>query len=326
MSWSPTGCPSTASDADGRRWRRSPGGLVTALEPVMRKARRRVGRLGGPARPASSSRSSTTASDLIPVPLARRRPRELLRGLLQRHPLAALPRRDRAARAPPRRGGTRTCGSTGASPRRPPTPQPRARPSGCRTTSCSWCRGCCASCAPTCVIGFFNHIPFPAYGIFSQLPWRRQIIEGLLGADVIGFQRAADAGNFSRAVRRLLGYPTQGHGHRGARTATGAPRRRRWPRPFPISIDVGGVRGARRRATTSRRGRRRSARASATRRRSCSASTGSTTPRASGTGSRRSASCSPRGGSRVEDVTLVQVASPSRERVEATSSCATRSS
>ena len=38
-------------------------------------------------------------------------------------------------------------------------------------------------------IGFFNHIPFPGYEIFAQLPWRRQVIEGLLGADLLGFQR-----------------------------------------------------------------------------------------------------------------------------------------
>jgi len=63
---------------------------------------------------------------------------------------------------------------------------------------------------PDLTIGFFNHIPFPAYGIYSQLPWRTQIIQGLLGADVIGFQRTADAGNFSRAVRRLLGYQAKG--------------------------------------------------------------------------------------------------------------------
>ena len=62
---------------------------------------------------------------------------------------------------------------------------------------------------PDLTIGFFNHIPFPPYGIYSQLPWRTQIIEGLLGADVIGFQRVADAGNFSRAVRRLTSYTTR---------------------------------------------------------------------------------------------------------------------
>ncbi|MCU1406413.1 MAG: otsA, partial [Glaciihabitans sp.] len=62
---------------------------------------------------------------------------------------------------------------------------------------------------PDLTIGFFNHIPFPPYGIYSQLPWRTKIIEGLLGADVIGFQRVADAGNFSRAVRRLTNYTTK---------------------------------------------------------------------------------------------------------------------
>jgi len=36
---------------------------------------------------------------------------------------------------------------------------------------------------PDLRIGFFSHIPFPGYEIFAQLPWRRQIIEGLLGAN-----------------------------------------------------------------------------------------------------------------------------------------------
>ena len=58
---------------------------------------------------------------------------------------------------------------------------------------------------PDLTIGFFNHIPFPPYGIFSQLPWRRQIIMGLLGADVVGFQRATDASNFQAASKRLNG-------------------------------------------------------------------------------------------------------------------------
>jgi trehalose 6-phosphate synthase len=58
---------------------------------------------------------------------------------------------------------------------------------------------------PDLTIGFFLHIPFPAYGLFSQLPWRRQIIEGLLGADLVGFQRHQDADNFTRIVRRIMG-------------------------------------------------------------------------------------------------------------------------
>jgi trehalose 6-phosphate synthase len=98
---------------------------------------------------------------------------------------------------------------------------------------------------PDLVIGFFNHIPFPAYGLFSQLPWRREIVEGLLGADLIGFQRRADAGNFLRAIRRLFHVPTT-HG----RVELPAPGAGRWPnsmtdrprtvvaRHFPISIDA----------------------------------------------------------------------------------------
>ncbi|MCC7127223.1 MAG: trehalose-6-phosphate synthase [Microbacteriaceae bacterium] len=63
---------------------------------------------------------------------------------------------------------------------------------------------------PDLTIGFFGHIPFPPYGLFSQLPWRVQIVEGLLGADVVGFQRDADAGNFAEAVRKLKGFPVRG--------------------------------------------------------------------------------------------------------------------
>ena len=59
---------------------------------------------------------------------------------------------------------------------------------------------------PDVVIGYFHHIPFPAYGIYSQLPWRRQVLEGLLGADVIGFQRVQDAGNFAQAASLQIPY------------------------------------------------------------------------------------------------------------------------
>ena len=59
-------------------------------------------------------------------------------------------------------------------------------------------------------IGVFIHIPFPGYEIFAQLPWRRQIVAGLLGADLIGFQREGDATNFRRACRRAAGLVTSG--------------------------------------------------------------------------------------------------------------------
>jgi trehalose 6-phosphate synthase len=59
-------------------------------------------------------------------------------------------------------------------------------------------------------IGHFTHIPFPGYEIFAQLPWRRQIVAGLLGADLLGFQRQGDATNFLRACRRSAGLVTHG--------------------------------------------------------------------------------------------------------------------
>ncbi len=59
-------------------------------------------------------------------------------------------------------------------------------------------------------IGHFTHIPFPGYEIFAQLPWRKQIVQGLLGADLLGFQRQADTTNFLRACRRSAGLTTHG--------------------------------------------------------------------------------------------------------------------
>ncbi|MDQ3053923.1 MAG: trehalose-6-phosphate synthase, partial [Actinomycetota bacterium] len=56
---------------------------------------------------------------------------------------------------------------------------------------------------PDLRIGFFLHIPFPPLELFMQLPGRRRIIEGLLGADLIGFQRPQAASNFLQLARTL---------------------------------------------------------------------------------------------------------------------------
>ena len=53
-------------------------------------------------------------------------------------------------------------------------------------------------------IGFFLHIPFPPTELFGQLPWRREILEGLLGADSVGFQMPGAAQNFVRLVRQRV--------------------------------------------------------------------------------------------------------------------------
>ncbi len=57
---------------------------------------------------------------------------------------------------------------------------------------------------PDLAIGFFLHIPFPPVEIFGQLPWRRQILLGLLGADLVGFQTRQGALNFLRLVGKYL--------------------------------------------------------------------------------------------------------------------------
>ncbi len=62
---------------------------------------------------------------------------------------------------------------------------------------------------PQATIGFFLHIPFPSFEIFRVLPWRREILEGLLGADLIGFHTYDYVRHFISAVRRLLGYDHQ---------------------------------------------------------------------------------------------------------------------
>jgi trehalose 6-phosphate synthase len=52
--------------------------------------------------------------------------------------------------------------------------------------------------------GFFLHVPWPSPGIFARLPWREQILTGLLGADVVAFHTDEYRGNFLRSCARLL--------------------------------------------------------------------------------------------------------------------------
>ena len=58
---------------------------------------------------------------------------------------------------------------------------------------------------PKARIGFFLHTPFPPEELFAKMPWRRQVLEGMLGADVIGFQDRLSALNFARTARRFTG-------------------------------------------------------------------------------------------------------------------------
>jgi trehalose 6-phosphate synthase/phosphatase len=58
---------------------------------------------------------------------------------------------------------------------------------------------------PDIRIGFFLHIPFPSYEVFRILPWREEILHGVLGADLIGFHTYDYARHFISSVKRLLG-------------------------------------------------------------------------------------------------------------------------
>jgi trehalose 6-phosphate synthase len=87
---------------------------------------------------------------------------------------------------------------------------------------------------PDLRIGFFLHISFPPQELFMQLPWRREIIEGLLGADVVGFQVPVAARNFAVLANRL----TVAHG-RGPYLRY-ADREIR-AGSYPVSIDVGRI-------------------------------------------------------------------------------------
>ncbi|WP_018024827.1 alpha,alpha-trehalose-phosphate synthase (UDP-forming) [Corynebacterium ulceribovis] len=96
---------------------------------------------------------------------------------------------------------------------------------------------------PDLTIGFFLHIPFPPAEIFRQLPWRTDIVDGLLGADLLGFHLASGAQNFLELVDEL------GHHSRGVPSVREVTSfvdvadsgRQVGVGAFPISIDTAAV-------------------------------------------------------------------------------------
>ncbi|OPL13325.1 MAG: trehalose-6-phosphate synthase [delta proteobacterium MLS_D] len=59
---------------------------------------------------------------------------------------------------------------------------------------------------PEASIGYFHHIPFPSYELFRTLPQRRELLDGLAGADLIGFHTYDYARHFLSSLHRILGY------------------------------------------------------------------------------------------------------------------------
>nr|WP_218853187.1 trehalose-6-phosphate synthase [Microbacterium immunditiarum] len=227
--------PDSAESGDGEgSWRRSPGGLVTALEPVMRRTDGAW--VGWPGRPGLEvDPFEFDGVNLVPVALSVEDVELYYEGFSNEtiwplyHDVIAVPRYRRvwwdsyvrvnrrfadAAADVAAEGGTVWVQDY----------QLQLVPQMIRESR------------PDLTIGYFHHIPFPAYGLYSQLPWRRQVLEGLLGADVVGFQRVADAGNFARAIRRLLHYETRSS--RITVPEADGSTRSALARAYPISIDT----------------------------------------------------------------------------------------
>lgn len=58
---------------------------------------------------------------------------------------------------------------------------------------------------PEITIAFFQHIPFPSQELFRLIPWRNELLTGMLGADLLGFQTYDDVRHFISASTRILG-------------------------------------------------------------------------------------------------------------------------
>jgi trehalose 6-phosphate synthase len=213
-------------------WRPSPGGLVTALEPVMREAEGVWIGWSGDAGPAAGP-FRANGLDLVGVGLSADQVLDYYEGFCNAtlwplyHDVIAPPRFHRRwweAYVAVNRSFAQAAVDQAA---------PGAT---------IWVHDYQLQLVPRMVraqrgdvrIGFFNHIPFPGYEIFAQLPWRRQVVEGLLGADLLGFQRREDAGNFLRACRRAAGLTTRGP---AVRVSDSAGTREVRAAAFPISID-----------------------------------------------------------------------------------------
>ena len=95
---------------------------------------------------------------------------------------------------------------------------------------------------PDLTIGFFLHIPFPPVELFMQLPWRTELVEGMLGADLVGFHLPGGADNFRILANRLRGYPSvRLRSTRGRASEIRVDDRRVRVGAFPISIDPGSL-------------------------------------------------------------------------------------
>jgi trehalose 6-phosphate synthase/phosphatase len=84
---------------------------------------------------------------------------------------------------------------------------------------------------PDAAIGFFLHVPFPSAEVFRVLPWRRQLLEGMLGSSLVGFHTVSYVLHFLTSAANVLGCETRqgrvGFAGRSIRVGT-----------FPMGVDT----------------------------------------------------------------------------------------
>lgn len=220
--------PVTRGRGDARPWEVSPGGLVTALMPTVRAKRGAwVGWTGSAERGVRPFTHEGVS--IRPVTLGDSEIRDYYHGFANR---TLWPLYHDAIRTPEfQRHWWRVYVEVN---RR----FARAAANTARDNDIVWVQdfhlqlvpGMLRELRPDLRIGFFLHIPFPPEELFAWLPWREEILRGLCGADVVGFQTFSDAQNFSRLARRFLDLDGSGSelqiGRRKVHVGT-----------YPISID-----------------------------------------------------------------------------------------
>ncbi len=218
---------------DGRRawaWNRSPGGLVTAMEPVL--ARRRGLWIGweGVAGRAAPGVHALNGLSMASVPLTAAQVRNCYEGFCN---AALWPLYHDGLRVPEfHRAWWKSYEEVNARFARSVARQAtRGALVWVHDYHLQLVPGLLREQRPDLKIGFFLHIPFPPEELFAWLPWRGAILRGLLGADVLGFQTQASSQNFSRAARRWT--PAEGTDRELAMAG-----RRVHVRANPISIDA----------------------------------------------------------------------------------------
>ncbi|WP_102161267.1 alpha,alpha-trehalose-phosphate synthase (UDP-forming) [Zhihengliuella halotolerans] len=226
------------NDAGESSWKRAPGGLVTALAPVMEAADGAwVGWHGAPDEEVEPFENNGIS--IVPVPLSESDVNLYYEGFSNStlwplyHDVIVAPRFHRAWWDRYKKINQRFADATAA-----------VAAEGATV----WVQDYQLQLVPKLLkdvrpdlkIGFFNHIPFPSVDLFAQLPWRKRVLEGLLGADLIGFQRPSDASNFLRAVRRILGFTVRGQ-QIHVQDAQGNPLRIARAEAHPISIDSASI-------------------------------------------------------------------------------------